>query len=65
MNLNDLQRKMENAGMEPADIDAQIDRLADDLVQHERDENLAKLLDMGYTEDDLEKSNPYNQWLYG
>lgn len=37
MNLNDLRRKMEESGMEPADIDAQIDRLADDLVQQERD----------------------------
>ena len=64
MNLTDLQRKMENAGMEPAEIDAQIDRLADDLVQHERDKNLAKLLAMGYTEDDLERSNPFNQWMY-
>ena len=60
MNLNDLQRKMENACMEPADIDAQIDRLADDLVQEERDDNLAKLIAMGYTEADLEASNPYN-----
>ena len=60
MNLNDLRRKMEDSGMEPADIDAQIDRLADDLVQQERDDNLAKLIAMGYTEDDLEASNPYN-----
>lgn len=43
MNLNDLRRKMEESGMAPADIDAQIDPLADDLVQEQRDEKLAEV----------------------
>ena len=43
MNLNELRRKMEESGMEPADIDAQIDRLADDLVQEPRDEQIAEV----------------------
>lgn len=43
MNLNDLRRKMEESGMEQADIDAQIDRLADDLVQEQRDDDLMEV----------------------
>lgn len=62
-----LRRKMEDMGMDPDTIDDRVDRLADDLVQHDKDEaleeQLAALQAMGYTEDDLERSNPYNQWI--
>lgn len=62
-----LRRKMEDMGMDPDTIDERVDRLADDLVQHDKDESLeeqlAALEAMGYTEDDLERSNPYNQWI--
>lgn len=64
MSPSEIRRKMENMGYDHEDIEAQVDRIADDLVQQERDDNLQKLLDMGYTEDDLERSNPYNQWMY-
>lgn len=64
----DLRRKMEDMGMDPDTIDERVDRLADDLVQHDRDEalehQLEKLQAMGYTEEDLERSNPYNQRMY-
>lgn len=55
---------MENMGYDHDYIETQVDRIADDLVQQERDDNLQELLAMGYTEDDLERSNPYNQWMY-
>ena len=62
-----LRRKMEDMGMDPDTIDERVDRLADDLVQHDKDESLeeqlADLEAMGYTEEDLERSNPYNQWI--
>lgn len=64
----DIRRKMENAGLPHDEIEAQVDRLADDLVQHDRDASLERQLSqlqaMGYTEHDLERSNPYNQWMY-
>jgi len=64
MTPDQLRIKMENMGIDPAEIEDSVDRLSDDLVQAERDENLEKLVAMGYTEDDLERSNPYNQWMY-
>ena len=60
----EVRRKMENMGYDHDCIETQVDRIADDLVQQERDDNLQELLAMGYTEDDLERSNPYNQWMY-
>lgn len=64
MSPSEIRRKMENMGYDHDYIETQVDRIADDLVQQERDDNLQKLLAMGYTEDDLERSNPYNQWMY-
>lgn len=44
MRLSDLRRKMEEAGMDPADIEDQLDALAEDLVDYDRDERtLAQL----------------------
>ena len=64
MSPTKIRRKMENMGYDHDYIETQVDRIADDLVQQERDDNLQELLAMGYTEDDLERSNPYNQWMY-
>lgn len=68
MTPSELRRKMENAGVDHDEIEAQVDRLADDLVQHDRDarldQQLQELQVMGYTEHDLERSNPYNQWMH-
>lgn len=64
MSPTEIRRKMENMGYDHDYIETQVDRIADDLVQQERDDNLQELLAMGYTEDDLERSNPYNQWMY-
>lgn len=38
MKLSDLRRQMENAGVDPEDIEEQLDRLAEDLQDHDRDE---------------------------
>lgn len=54
-----LRRKMEDMGIDPDEIDEAVDTLAEELRDHQRDENLEALLAMGYTLDDLEKSNPY------
>lgn len=40
MTPSELRRKMENAGVDHDEIEAQVDRLADDLVQHDRDAQL-------------------------
>lgn len=65
MSPSSLRRKMEEAGYPASYIDEQVDALARDLAEERmRDERLEELRAMGYTEDDLERSNPYNQWMY-
>ena len=65
MSPSSLRRKMEEAGYPASAIDEQVDALARDLAEgRKRDEQLEKLQAMGYTERDLERSNPYNQWMY-
>lgn len=65
MSPSSLRRKMEEAGYPASAIDEQVDALARDLAEgRKRDEQLEKLQAMGYTESDLERSNPYNQWMY-
>ena len=55
MTDTEYQRKLENAGYEGCDVH-------DLLAERRRERLLEELQEMGYTEDDLEASNPYNQW---
>lgn len=60
-----LRRKMEEAGIPAAEIDATVGALSRELSEeHCRERPLEELAEMGYSEDDLERSNPYNQWVY-
>lgn len=57
MTPQDYQRMLENHGYHGDEVAEMVDAYC-------REENLNALIKMGYTEEDLERSNPYNQWMY-
>lgn len=42
---------------------AWLDRKRDRELEERMEANLSRLHRMGYSEEDLERSNPYNQWM--
>jgi hypothetical protein len=67
-NLHAVRRRMANAGHDQAAIEEAIDRLADEQVQDRKDRAIeelsAQLKREGYDLDQLDRDNPYNQWMY-
>lgn len=59
---------MTNAGYDQAAIEEALDRLADEQVQDEKDRAIEaqerRLKADGYDLDQLDRDNPYNQWMY-
>lgn len=68
MNLYAARRRLERAGHDASSIDDELDRLADAKRQEDKDrdiEELSRSLEAdGYDLDQLERDNPYNQWMY-
>ncbi len=64
MKTSDLRRKLEDSGFDHDEVEEFVNTWAEEENDRQRDENLENLLAQGYTIDDLEKSNPYNQWMF-
>lgn len=68
MNFDAARRRLERAGYDASFIEDKLDRLADEKRQEEKDrafEELSRSLEAdGYDLDQLERDNPYNQWMY-